>query len=153
MKTRITRIAAALLLTTYCLLPTFSFAQPGSLDLSFGTGGIVTTDFGSSADLGNSVAIQTDGKLVVAGYSIIGTNDEFALVRYTTNGALDLTFGTGGIVTTDFGGFDDQGQSVAIQTDGKLVVAGFSDNGDTRYFALVRYTIDGALDITFGQEE
>jgi uncharacterized delta-60 repeat protein len=76
--------------------------------------------------MANSVAIQTDGKLVVAGYSVNGPNDDFALVRYTTNGALDLTFGTGGIVTTDFGSSDDRGQSVAIQTDGKLVVAGYS---------------------------
>jgi uncharacterized delta-60 repeat protein len=96
MKIRITLIAAALLLTTYCLLPTFSFAQPGSLDLSFGTGGIVTTPVGSYDDVGYSVVLQTDGKLVVAGYSNIGSNDDFALVRYTTNGTLDLTFGTGG---------------------------------------------------------
>jgi uncharacterized delta-60 repeat protein len=74
-----------------------------ALDLTFGTGGIVTTPIGSGNDYGRSVAIQTDGKLVVAGYSNNGTNSDFALVRYTTNGALDLTFGTGGIVTTPVG--------------------------------------------------
>jgi uncharacterized delta-60 repeat protein len=76
-----------------------------------------------------SVAIQTDGKLVVAGYSYNGGNSDFALVRYTTNGALDLTFGTGGIVTTPVGSSMIMGNSVAIQTDGKLVVAGYSVNG------------------------
>ena len=56
-------------------------AQPGSLDNTFGTGGKVTTDFGSS-DGGNSVAIQSDGKILVAGYSYNGSNEDFALVRY-----------------------------------------------------------------------
>jgi uncharacterized delta-60 repeat protein len=152
MKTRITRIAAALLLTTYCLLPTFSFAQPGSLDLSFGTGGVVTTDFGGFDDGGYSVAIQTDGKLVVAGWSDNGpiNNSDFALVRYTTNGALDLTFGTGGRVATPIGSGDSRGYEVAIQTDGKLVVAAVSFSGGNPVFALVRYTTNGALDLTFG---
>ena len=146
MKTRITRIAAALLLTTCCLLPTFSFAQPGSLDLSFGTGGIVTTDFGSDYDWAYSVAIQTDGKLVVAGTSL----GDFALTRYNTDGTLDLGFGTGGKVTTDLGSSGERGHSVAIQTDGKIVVAGYSGNGPNWDFALVRYTTNGALDLTFG---
>jgi uncharacterized delta-60 repeat protein len=150
MKIRITRIAAALFLTTYCLLPTFSSAQPGSLDLSFGTGGIVTTPIGSGNDGAYSVAIQTDGKLVVAGRSGNGVNTDFALVRYTTNGALDLTFGTGGIVTTPVGSSNDWAFSVAIQTDGKIVVAGRSYNGSNNDFALVRYTTNGALDLTFG---
>ena len=56
-------------------------AQPGSLDNTFGTGGKLTTDFGSS-DGGNSVAIQSDGKILVAGYSYNGSDDDFALVRY-----------------------------------------------------------------------
>jgi uncharacterized delta-60 repeat protein len=149
MKTRITRIASALLLTTYCLLPTFSFAQPGSLDLSFGTGGIVTTPIGPWNEA-YSVAIQTDGKLVVAGVSMITGDWDFALVRYTTNGALDNTFGTGGKVTTPIGSDHDEAYSVAIQTDGKLVVAGSSYNGDNYDFALVRYTTNGSLDLTFG---
>jgi uncharacterized delta-60 repeat protein len=127
------------------------YTTNGALDLTFGTEGIVTTDFGGPIDYGNSVAIQTDGKLVVAGNSGNGaSNSDFALVRYTTNGALDLTFGTGGIVTTDFGGYGDVGHSVAIQTDGKLVVAGWSYNGNISDFALVRYTTNGALDLTFG---
>jgi uncharacterized delta-60 repeat protein len=86
---------------------------------------------------------------VVAGRSSNGSNNDFALVRYTTNGALDLTFGTGGKVTTPVGS-GNMANSVAIQTDGKLVVAGYSYNGTNYDFALVRYTTNGALDLTFG---
>jgi len=110
------------------------FAQPGSLDNTFGTGGKLTTDFGSSDDLGYSVALQTDGKIIVAGRSNNGL-DDFGLCRYNTNGTLDNTFGTGGKLTTDFGNSSDEGRSVAIQSDGKIVVTGGS-NGD---FALACY--------------
>jgi len=125
------------------------FAQPGSLDNSFGTGGKLTTDFGSSDDLGYSVALQTDGKIVVAGYSGSYPNDDFALVRYNTDGTLDNTFGTGGKLTTDFGSSDDLGYSVALQTDGKIIVAGRSNNG-LDDFGLCRYNTNGTLDNTFG---
>lgn len=121
-------------------------AQPGSLDNTFGTGGKVTTTFGTADDYGNSVAIQSDGKIVVAGISKPGTNFDFALVRYNSDGTLDNTFGTSGKVTTDFGGADDRGNSVAIQLDGKIVVAG-QTNAD---YALVRYNSNGTLDNTFG---
>ena len=78
-------------------------------------GGKVITPIGSSADVGNSVAVQSDGKIIVAGYSHNGSNDDFALVRYTAAGVLDPSFGTGGKVTTDFGGGNDYGLSVAVQ--------------------------------------
>ena len=120
----------------------------GSLDTSFGTGGKVTTEVGSGTARAYSVAIQTDGKIVAAGYSTSG-NQDFALVRYNTNGTLDSNFGTGGKVTTDIGS-GDIAQSVAIQTDGKIVVAGYSDNGSNADFALVRYNTDGTLDTNFG---
>lgn len=67
------------------------------------------------------------------------TNYNFALVRYNSNGSLDNTFGTGGIVTTPVGSSNDEGYSVAIQTDGKMVVAGYSDDGTNKDFAVVRY--------------
>lgn len=125
-------------------------AQSGSLDISFGTGGKVTTDFGSGYDDGRSVAIQNDGKIVVAGTSHNGTNTDFSLVRYNSDGNLDNTFGSGGIVTTDFGSDYDYGSSVAIQSNGKIVVAGYSRNGTYYDFGLVRYNNDGSLDNTFG---
>ncbi|MFM7427149.1 MAG: DUF4347 domain-containing protein [Elainella sp.] len=99
----------------------------GDLDSSFGTGGRVTTDFGAE-DTGNSIALQVDGKLVVAGqsYNPITGNYDFAVTRYNSDGSLDTSFGTGGKVTTDFGG-TNIGKSIALQVDGKLVVAGKSN--------------------------
>jgi uncharacterized delta-60 repeat protein len=122
----------------------------GSLDPTFGSGGKVITVFGTSEDLGYSVALQSDGKIVVAGYSYNGSNNDFALARYNTDGSLDPTFGTGGKVTTAVGPSDDQGHSVTVQSDGKIVVAGYSYNGSNNDFALVRYNTDGSLDPTFG---
>jgi len=66
-----------------CILTSgIATAQPGSLDNTFGTGGIVTTPIGSGTDEGHSVAIQSDGKILVAGYSGVYPNYDFALVRY-----------------------------------------------------------------------
>jgi len=122
----------------------------GSLDNTFGTAlnGIVTTDFGS-ADIGNSVVIH-GGKIVVAGYARIGTTDDFAVARYNSDGALDNTFGTGGKVTTAIGTGTDRGYSVAIQSDDKIVVAGYAHIGSTDDFAVVRYNSDGTIDTGFG---
>ncbi len=123
----------------------------GSLDSTFGTGGKVTTPIGTYGDLGYSVAVQPDGKIVVSGGSVIGSNVDFALVRYNADGSLDSTFGTGGKVTTPIiGTSEDYGYSVAVQPDGKIVVSGYSSNGSDYDFALVRYNADGSLDSTFG---
>lgn len=119
-------------------------------DISFGTDGIVTTsitDYDNSS-FGRSVAVQSDGKIVVAGYSTDGSG--FAVVRYTPAGELDTAFGTGGIVTTSIGNGSDWPSSVAVQSDGKIVVAGNSSNGSNSDFALLRYTSAGALDTSFG---
>jgi uncharacterized delta-60 repeat protein len=125
-------------------------AAPGDLDLGFGGGtGKVTTAIGASDDAGNSVIQQVDGKLVVAGYSSNGSNWDFALVRYNADGSLDTSFDGDGKVTTDFGASTDAGNSVIQQADGKLVVAGYSDNGGNYDFALVRYNADGSLDTGF----
>jgi uncharacterized delta-60 repeat protein/uncharacterized repeat protein (TIGR01451 family) len=126
-----------------------ALAAPGDLDTTFGTGGKVTTPIGSGHEQGRGVAIQPDGKIVLAGYSV-GSTFDFALARYTTTGALDSTFGTGGKVTTPIGAGEDVAQAVAIQADGKIVAAGYSNIGSTLDFAVVRYTTTGALDSTFG---
>jgi uncharacterized delta-60 repeat protein len=152
MKKSITSYATALLLIAPGLLPTFSYAQPGSLDLSFDNDGKVTTTIGSGDDDGYSVAIQSDGKIVVAGYSYNGSDNDFALVRYNADGSLDNTFDSDGKVTTAIGSSDDQGNSVVIQSDGKIVVAGSSNNGSNDDFALVRYNADGSLDNTFDSD-
>jgi len=79
----------------------------GNLDPTFDTDGKVTTDFGSSNDFAEAIAVQPDGKIVVAGYAFVGSANDFALVRYNTDGSLDTTFDTDGKVTTAFGSFDD----------------------------------------------
>ncbi len=123
----------------------------GTLDTSFGGGdGIVTTAVGAGNDTGYSVTVQDDGKILVAGLSLIGGNDDFALVRYNSDGSLDTSFGGGdGIATTAVGAGNDRGYSVLVQTDGKILVAGTSNNGSNDDFALVRYNSDGSLDTSF----
>jgi uncharacterized delta-60 repeat protein len=112
----------------------------GSVDPSFGVGGVATADFGGS-DQPNAVVLQSDGKIVVAGF----TGDQFALARFNADGTLDATYGSGGKVTTDFGSFD-LGFDAAVTADNKVVVCGRS--GDD--FAIARYTTQGILDPTFG---
>ena len=123
----------------------FRYNDDGSMDNTFGTNGNVSTDFGLTADKATSVAIQSNGKIVVAGYSNNNVGVDFAVVRYNTDGSLDAAFGDDGKVITDFEGFDERAYSMAIQTDGKIVLAGES-HGD---FALTRYNTDGSLDMTF----
>jgi uncharacterized delta-60 repeat protein len=122
----------------------------GTLDTNFGIGGRVTTDFSNNSDYGYSVALQTDGKIILGGQSYVGTNDNFALARYDTSGNLDATFGVGGRVTTDFNNNTDRGYSVAIQQDGKIILGGYAYVGTNWNFALARYNSDGSLDTNFG---
>jgi uncharacterized delta-60 repeat protein len=130
------------------LLEDRTLLNAGALDLTFGTGGKVLTDFPIAAhDFGLGLAIQADGKVVVVGQSsnadFVG---KFAVARYNPNGTLDTTFGSGGIITTEFGPGGSDASSVALQSDGKIVVAGGA-NGD---FALARYNSNGTLDAGFG---
>lgn len=122
----------------------------GSLDDSFGTGGKMTTSIGSSMDYAYAVAIQADGKIVAAGYSFNGTDTDFALARYNTDGSPDDTFDADGKVITAVNSGDDMAYAVAIQADEKIVAAGYSSNGANTDFAVVRYNTDGSLDDTFG---
>jgi uncharacterized delta-60 repeat protein len=128
----------------------------GSLDTSFGSGGKVTTPIGTSSDEAQTVALQPNGKIVVAGYSWVDTGNEvtdytiIALVRYNADGSLDASFGSGGKVTTRIGPDLAHADAVAVQPDGKIVVAGESSLGTTYHFTLVRYAPDGSLDQTFG---
>jgi len=108
----------------------------GSPDTSFDGDGIVTTDFGSY-DITQEVVIQADGKIVAVGYSAIYPNNNFAVVRYNTDGSLDTSFnGTGKVITP--GGY---AFTAAIQADGKIIAAGENN--------LVRYNTNGTLDTSF----
>ncbi len=117
----------------------------GSPDAAFGAGGKVTTNIGNDERI-SDLAVQGDGRIVAAGYSYDGF-ENFALVRYNANGSLDSTFGYGGKVATPMGG---GAQAVVIQGDGKIVAAGYADNGLVHVLALARYRSDGSLDNTFG---
>jgi uncharacterized delta-60 repeat protein len=137
-------------------------ASPGELDLTFGTNGTVLTDLfnNDSTDLANAVALQPDGKIVVAGGSNSGGSFDFALARYNANGTLDNTFGVirignvvahSGSVTTAFSSNSrDEAFAVALQPDDKIVAAGDSFSGGSDDFALARYNANGTLDATFG---
>ena len=105
-----------------------------------------------SVDEAWAVAVQRDGKLVVAGMTIARDRGDFALARYTSRGALDPTFGRRGLVATDFGPprRRDRAWAVAVQKDGRIVVAGESGEIGHEDLALARYRRDGRLDPTFG---
>jgi uncharacterized delta-60 repeat protein len=121
----------------------------GSPDTSFNGDGIVTTDIGGPIEEGRSIVIQSDGKIVVAGSSVIGGTFDFAVARYNADGSPDTSFNGDGIVTTGIGGSDLFAASIAIQSDGKFVVAGYSQIGDTFDFVVVRYNADGSPDTSF----
>jgi len=120
----------------------------GDLDPGFGTGGKVTTALHGAFDRANALAVQADGKLVAAG---MGFGVDFALARYNPDGSLDSSFGTGGTVTTDFFGSNDEANALVVQADGKLVTAGetMTEASDIDV-ALARYNPDGSLDSSFG---
>ena len=130
------------------------YGTDGTLDASFGTGGIVAVAFnGGLLDAAQGVAVQPDGKIVIVGITHVGAQDDFAVSRYTSTGALDASFGTGGKVSTDFAGSVDEAWAVLIQTDGKIVVAGHAGTVgplEGNDFAAARYTAAGALDPSFG---
>ena len=150
-KHRLGLLALAIVLApTLTSAQTLSDGSSGTLDNSFGTGGIVTTNF-NGTDFVRAIAVQPDGKIVVAGFTSITGRGDFALARYNRDGTLDDSFGTGGTVTTDFvAGSLDQALSVAIQADGKIVAAGTAAINGNSDFALARYNRDGTLDATFG---
>lgn len=130
-----------------------SFAQPaGNLDPSFGNAGKVVTSISNSADKAYAVAIQEDGKIVIAGHNTSGiTGKDFVCIRLNEDGTPDTDFGTNGVVTTDIQtGSDDVAYAIAIQQDGKIILAGSSDNGSNQDAAMIRYNTDGSIDTDFG---
>lgn len=121
-------------------------AAPGNLDTTFsGDGKVLQTGLGSA--IANAVAIQTDGKIVAVGTAA----DDFVVLRYSSVGTLDSTFSGDGIVTTSFGGSVsiDSARAIAIQSNGRIVVAGRSGSQSNGGVALARYNTNGTLDTTF----
>jgi uncharacterized delta-60 repeat protein len=132
----------------------------GTLDTTWGDGGYVRPSLGLVTywEYSTAMAVDSAGNLVVGGWKLWGGLDgwNFALARFTPDGSLDSTFGTGGVALTDFDCRDDGANALAIQADGKIVVAGqtsdwYAPNDDRIYhFAVARYNANGTPDTTFG---
>src|SRR5438128_1596459 len=120
------------------------------LDPHFGSGGIALADFGGS-DQGYAMAVQNDGKVLMAGRAWNVNQYDFGVVRFNTDGSLDTSFGTGGMVMTDLGSQFDAAYAMAVQTNGKIVVVGQTE-GVGYDFGMVRYNTDGTLDTNFGTD-
>jgi len=123
----------------------------GSIDISFGVNGKASTDFNNSDDYGRAIAIQQDGKVVLVGLtaSSSGTSD-IGIVRYNTDGSLDTTFGQNGKVVSSPSNGNDEGLSIAIQRDGKILVTGSERSTSQKAIFVSRYNTNGSLDSTFG---
>ena len=136
----------------------------GMPDLSFGTNGIQTTTF-EGPSYASAVALQADGKIVVAGNTTINNGTYFAIARYNINGSADNSFNTSGKVVTDFlfktksSGAHDSidihnafANAIAVKTDGKIIAAGYALSGINTQLAMACYNPDGSLDKNFGNQ-
>ncbi len=139
--------------TSYGDFGVVRYNTDGSLDTTFDSDGKVVTSIRSNTDEAHDVALQSDGKIVVAGYSFDPTGkslSDFTIARYNSNGTLDTTFDGDGIVITALSSDRDEGKSVFVQADGKILVAGFAVISGKLSGAFVRYNINGTLDSNFG---
>jgi len=131
-RTRGLRLARRALIAfglAFVLLASAAVAAPGDLDPGFGSGGKAVVSFGGTSEEGGAVALQSDGKIVVAGTSNVSRSLQFAVARLTAQGTPDMSFGSGGqsLVSFGFGGSQDFAQAVAVQPDGKIIAAGFDE--------------------------
>jgi len=128
------------------------FHSNGSADAGFGNQGVVSFTKGGSYNDGSGMALQSDGKILIAGSANAGSGSDFGVLRLNTNGTLDTSFGDGGLVLSS-GGIFDIGRAVAVQADGKVVMAGFSTNdayAAGHAMVLQRLQANGALDPALG---
>jgi uncharacterized delta-60 repeat protein len=121
------------------------FNPDGTLDQTFGTGGKVVSNTG----LATSATLQSDGKLLVGGTDE-STRHGFLLARYNSNGTLDTSFGNLGMVTTPIGSGDAFSFGIGLLSDGRIVLAGYSETTQDHDFTVACYTSNGQLDQTFG---
>jgi uncharacterized delta-60 repeat protein len=143
-------LLAPLIVAFFVSVPS-TWAGDGELDPSFGSRGAVLADFAGKDDYAGGLAIQPDGKIVVAGQSGVYPLFHSALARFEVDGTLDASFGDGGKVVAALDAGGDQLSAVAVQRDGKLVAAGalIHDNFQVA-FLLARFQADGSLDPAFG---
>jgi uncharacterized delta-60 repeat protein len=126
------------------------YNENGTLDASFGVGGLVATNLGTGDDVIAGVTVLPDGRIVAAGSTFGARDSDFAVARYLSNGFLDPTFSGDGIVTTDSGRGDDAANGLVVQPDGRIVVVGSTMNGSAEDFGIMRYLTDGSPDPGFG---
>ena len=130
------------------------YTSAGELDTTFGTNGITVTTFAAIAFDPIGFALQPNGDFLIGGVATTKSGrNEFGLVRYTSNGVLDTTFGTAGLVTTKVGTRSDAPSALLLQPNGQILMGGFEVAGDNipGMMSLVRYNADGGLDTTFGK--
>jgi uncharacterized delta-60 repeat protein len=133
--------------STFCLA---RYNSDGSLDTSFDADGLVTTDVGTGRDITTAVLIESDGKIVAAGYCRVDDDTkEFCLARYNGDGSLDTSFDSDGLVTKNFGFNYAAAEDAAIQTDGKIVAVGACGPSETHDACVARFNSDGSLDTSF----
>lgn len=119
----------------------------GTLDPAFGSGGIVSTEFtGALATEAKAIAVQDDGKILLAGGGTAG----FAVVRYHSNGVVDDSFGAAGLATCAFGAGNDRANAMALLEDGRIVLSGYSTDAAGDSIAVARLLSDGSIDPSFG---
>ena len=123
----------------------------GSLDTSFDADGKRIVPFESSQSYGLSATLQPDGRILVAGYFLneSSRNYDFALIRLNTDGSLDTDFDTDGKVLVAVSDGADYGNSITLQLDGRIIVAGMCDSNSFGDFCAIRVNSDGTLDKTF----
>jgi uncharacterized delta-60 repeat protein len=142
--------------TSHWYFGVFRYTADGSLDRSFAGGGFAEVDLGN-AEFAHAVAIQRNGKIVVAGEADCPFAVCFALVRFLPDGRLDRSFGANGVVRTMFARYGaSRAYGVAVQPDGKIIAVGMrfrgSDAQNDEVFAVARYLPDGKLDRTFSRD-
>ena len=125
---------------------------PGALDPTFGDNGKVLLSLSSGQDRLHAIALDAEERIVAAGYvSSTITGKDMACVRFLSDGSLDESFGVNGLAAFDLQlGSDDIAFDLVIQSDGKIVIAGSTDDGADKNAALVRINEDGSLDTDFG---
>jgi uncharacterized delta-60 repeat protein len=131
------------------------YTSAGELDTTFGTNGITVTTIAGIAFDPFGFAVQKNGDILIGGVATTTSGlNKFGLARYTSNGVLDKTFGTNGLVTTKVGTRSDAPSALLLQPNGQIVMGGFEvagANGVPGMLSLVRYNANGSLDTTFGK--
>ncbi|HET9447064.1 MAG TPA: Calx-beta domain-containing protein, partial [Steroidobacteraceae bacterium] len=126
----------------------------GVLDTTFDSDGRTTADVAGELDQAHAVALQSNGAIVLAGAVRPDRSDpdDVGLARFTANGALDTTFGSGGTVHISYADDSDQADDLALQADGKIVIAGNALVGSTTDFLIARLNADGSRDVVATKE-